>query len=326
MENSSKLYCIGEALVDFIPTEAGESAGAQQALIPSPGGGPANTAVAAAKLGVQSYFIGKVGDDSLGRMAVSALSKFGVDTSLVASTDKACTTLAFVTLTADGDRDFTFARKPGADMLLDESEIPERLFGCCDILHFTSLGLVESPSKYAHIKAIDLAKKAGAHISFDPNIRLSLWDSAEACRGTVMDFIPKADIIKVSLDEMPFVFGTDSEQAAADYCFGQGVSVFSVTRGKDGASVYTQGYCEAAEPVALKAIDTTGAGDAFNGAFLSRLLGRPLSESLERRDLAETLRFANSAGALTVTKKGGMSGSPTRDELARFLGGSCPSS
>ncbi|MDR0518657.1 MAG: carbohydrate kinase [Clostridiales Family XIII bacterium] len=321
MEGSANLYCIGEALVDFIPLGAGDSEDARRALIPSPGGSPANTAVAAAKLGTRSHFIGKVGDDALGRMAVSAISEFGADTSLVHATSRACTTLAFVTLSPDGDRDFTFARKPGADMLLDESEIPEGIFSRGDILHFTSLGLVESPSKYAHAKAIDLAKSAGAHISFDPNIRLSLWDDPDACRRTVMDFLPKADIVKVSLDEMPFVFGTKSEQSAADYCFDQGVSAFFVTRGKDGAAAYTRGCRIDAAPVALKAIDTTGAGDAFDGAFLSRFVGRPLTECIEQASLAETLRFANCAGALTVTKKGGMSGSPTLDELTRFLGG-----
>jgi fructokinase len=319
MSDKSNIYCIGEALMDFIPVTAGLDASAPQALIPLPGGGPANTAVAAAKLEAKSRFIGKVGDDSFGRMLISTLKNYGVDTSLMTQTKKACTTLAFVTLTDDGERDFTFARKPGADMLLGKDEIPEDIFKNGDILHFTSQGLVESPSKCAHSKAIDQAKKAGALISFDPNVRLDLWEEPDECRKTIIDFIPKADIIKVSLDEMPFVFGMKGEEEAAKYCFEKGAYIVFVTRGKDGASVYTQDFSAEAAPIKLKATDTTGAGDAFNGAYLSRFAARPKEEILNQKNLTEILNFANAAGALTVTKKGAMSGSPTLNELKQFI-------
>ena len=320
----AKIYCIGEALIDFIPVSAGgaqaDVAEREGWLAPMPGGATANTAVAAAKLGAGAAFIGMVGDDGFGRKLIDALRGYGVDTALMGRTAEACTTMAFVTLAPDGDREFTFARKPGADMLLPEAFIPDGLFSEGDILHFGTLGLAPgSPSKEAHVKAVRDAKSAGALVSFDPNIRLPLWDSEDALRETALEFLPFSDIFKVSLDEMPFIFGTDDEQAAADYGFERGVSVFFVTRGRDGAAAYTPGFSASAEGLAVASVDTTGAGDAFNGAFLSRFLGRPLEQGLLPGALKETLRFANAAGAIAVTRKGAMAGSPTLEELEAFV-------
>ena len=320
----AKLYCIGEALIDFIPVSAGGSQAAPAAqegwLAPMPGGATANTAVAAAKHGAATAFIGMVGDDGFGRMLFDVMGGYGVDTALMGSTDEACTTMAFVTLAPDGDREFTFARKPGADMLLSMDDIPGGLFSEGDILHFGTLGLVPGGStKEAHIKAINDAKSAGALISFDPNIRLPLWDSEDLLRETALEFLPFSDILKVSADEMPFIFGTDDEQEAAEYSFGRGVSVFFVTRGRDGAAVYAPGFSASVEGASVTAVDTTGAGDAFNGAFLSRFLGQPLEECLAPDALCDTLRFANAAGAVTVTRKGAMSGSPSPDEIKAFV-------
>ena len=310
----SRLFCIGEALIDFIPVQG-------DLLAPMPGGATANTAVAAAKLGVDSIFIGKVGDDGFGRMLINVMNDYGVDTSLMSMTREACTTMAFVLLSPDGEREFTFARKPGADMMLSENDIPEGLFSDGDILHFGSIGLTPgSASKEAHRKAIIDAKAAGASISYDPNVRLPLWDSEAALKNTILEFLPFADIVKVSSDEMPLIFDTKDESEAAAICFGKGVSVVFVTRGRDGAAVYTPGFSDEAGGIRLTAIDTTGAGDAFDGAILSRFLGKPLADIAAPDELRGSLRFANTAGAVTVTRKGAMAGSPTLEEIERELG------
>ena len=293
-------------MIDFMPADGDD--GARDALLaPMPGGAAANTAVAAAKLGAKVAFIGKVGADGFGRKLVEVMGGYGVDTSFMTMTEAACTTMAFVTLAPDGEREFTFARKPGADMMLGESDILDGLFRPGDILHFGSLGLVPgSPSKKAHLKAILAAKEAGALVSFDPNVRLPLWDCEDVLRETILEFLPYADIVKVSSDEMPVIFGTDEEVAAAAYCFRKGVSVFFVTRGADGAAAYLPNYYTSVKGIAVKAVDTTGAGDAFNGAILSRFLGRPLAECLDPAALGESLSFANNAGAAAVTHKGAM--------------------
>jgi len=311
------VYCIGEALVDFIP--AGELPDGTQLLAPMPGGATANTAVAAAKLGVHSAFIGMVGYDGFGRMMIDVMKGYGVDTTYTGMTRVACTTLAFVTLSQDGDRSFTFARKPGADLLLSEDDVPDGLFNVRDILHFGSLGMIPgSLSKEAHKKALVTAKSAGSIISFDPNVRLPLWDDPADLKATVLEYLPFADIVKVSNDEIDLLFDTDDEKSVALYCFSQGVSVVFVTRGKNGAAVYTPKYSAEAAGMPLTAVDTTGAGDAFNGAMLSRFLGKPLIESLDPETLTDILRYANAAGSISVTKKGAMAGSPAIDEIPSF--------
>jgi len=317
IEKPPVVYCIGEAIVDFIP--AGEAPDGAPLLAPMPGGATANTAVAAAKLGARASFIGKVGDDGFGRMMIDVIKGYGVDTERMSMTRAACTTLAFVTLSRDGDRSFTFARKPGADMMLSEDDIPDGLFGAGDILHFGSLALMPgSPSKKALRKAIVAAGAMGALVSFDPNVRLPLWDDPEELKQAILEYLPFADIVKVSDDELFFIFGTEDEQVAAALCFAQGASVLFVTRGKNGAAVYTPDFSAEAAGIPVAAVDTTGAGDAFNGAVLSRFLGRPIGECLAPETLTGILRFANAAGSVTVTRKGAMAGSPTAEEAESF--------
>jgi len=312
------LYCIGEAIVDFIP--AGETPDGISLYAPMPGGAPANTSVAAAKLGVRASFIGKVGDDGFGRMMIDVMTGYGVSTEYISQTRDACTTMAFVTLSNEGDRSFTFARKPGADMMLTEEEVPYRLFSDIDILHFGSTGLMPgSPSKAAHLTALKAAKSAGTSISYDPNVRLPLWDDPMELKTTILEYLPFADIVKVSDDELDFIFGTDNEHKAAEFCFSQGASVLFVTRGSAGAAVYTRNFFAETGGVKVNAVDTTGAGDAFNGAFLSRFLGNTVEESLDPDALTEILNYANTAGSVTVTRKGAMAGSPTIEDLESLV-------
>ncbi len=178
------VFTIGEALIDFIPAEKGVGLNEVESFSKAAGGAPANVACVVAKLGKQSVFIGKLGADAFGDFLVETLVKTGVDTSRILRTSEANTALAFVSLKADGNRDFSFYRNPSADMLLKEEEIGEGWFMKGDILHFCSVDLIEAPVKYAHLKAIELARQVGARISFDPNVRLPLWHDPEACRRT----------------------------------------------------------------------------------------------------------------------------------------------
>lgn len=198
----STIYCIGEALIDFIPLEKGKALKDVEAFMKAPGGAPANVAAAVAKFGGSSALITKLGYDSFGDFLVEKLEEAGVNTDKILRTEEANTGLAFVSLREDGERDFSFYRKPSADLLLTEEEIEESWFESNDILHFCSVDLVESPMKRAHLKAIRAAKERGTIISFDPNVRLPLWDSPEECRSTIQKFIPLADIIKVSHEEL----------------------------------------------------------------------------------------------------------------------------
>ena len=315
----AKVYCIGEALIDFIPVAKGLRLEDVPSFERAPGGAPANLSVAVKKLGGESAFIGKVGDDAFGRLLRETLLRWGVDVSLLSKTSEANTTLAFVALKADGDRDFIFYRNPGADMLLSEKDIPEGVFSRGDILHFCSLGLVDAPVKAAHRRAIELMKRAGGIISFDPNVRLDLWRDHEDCRRAVLEFLPLADLVKVSLDEMPFIFGTEDERAAASRCFDGGAKAFIVTRGAGGSAFYTPEYSKEASPIAVRVEDTTGAGDAYMGAVLSRIAGTgSLSERLSPSFVDETILLAGVVGSITATKKGAIESIPSLDEARRF--------
>lgn len=316
----SKIYCIGEALVDFVPSVRGVRLEEVPAFVRAPGGAPYNLAAAVCKLGAQAAFMGMVGDDAFGRLLRETLDSFGVDTAHMAVTAKANTTLAFVALKADGDRDFIFYRKPGADMLLGEDDIPEALFQKGDILHFGSLGLVPMPTKSAHDKALRMMRAAGGIISFDPNVRLDLWDDHALCRSTILEYLPHADIVKVSLDEMPFIFGTEDEQAVAERCFALRAKLVMITRGADGSAMYIPGYKREIVAIDVKVEDTTGAGDAYTGAVLADIAANP-DAAIDAGRVDAMIEFANIVGSITTMCKGGAESVPTREQAAAFVAG-----
>src|SRR5690625_3117785 len=193
-----KVITIGEVLIDFIPAIRGSKLKEVESFIKKPGGAPANVAACVSRLGGKSKFIGKVGQDAFGEYLVDILRAEKVDTNDIFYTDEAKTALAFVSLDNSGERDFSFYRNPSADMLLREDEIQADIFEKGDILHFCSVDLIEAPVKYAHLKAIEYAKQNGAIVSFDPNVRLPLWDDETECRQTIKQFIKHADILKLS--------------------------------------------------------------------------------------------------------------------------------
>ncbi len=280
------------------------------------GGAPANVACAVAKLGGKSVFIGKLGADAFGDFLVETLNDVGVDTRYVLRTNEANTALAFVSLKADGDRDFSFYRNPSADMLLSEHEVDVNWFAKGDILHYCSVDLIEAPVKYAHLKAIQAVKAAGGLVSFDPNVRLPLWHNPEDCRQTILQFIPLSHIVKISSDELSFITGIEDEQAALASLFVGDVEAVVYTRGADGASWYGRGD-QATEPGQVVAVvDTTGAGDAFIGALLYQLqLNQGTLEGIDASKAKEIISFANKAAALTTTRPGAISSLPRLEEL-----------
>ncbi|RIW29224.1 carbohydrate kinase [Bacillus salacetis] len=315
----AKLLSIGEVLIDFIPQEKGVALKDVVSFERAPGGAPANVAAAVAKYGQESVMISKLGQDAFGDFLIEKLADAGVNTDYILRTKEANTALAFVSLKENGERDFSFYRNPSADLLLQADELDENIFGEGDFLHFCSVDLVESPMKYAHEQAIDIVKSQKGIISFDPNVRLPLWDDEEDCRRTILEFLPKANIVKVSDEELEFITGISDEKEALSSLFSGDVEVVIYTQGAKGAMVLTHETSLFKQGFAVDAVDTTGAGDAFIGGFLSVLLKNhvrreKLKEFVEAKG-DELLTFANASGALTTTNKGGISALPTLQEI-----------
>ncbi|WP_394119787.1 carbohydrate kinase [Planococcus donghaensis] len=318
-----RLFSIGEILIDFIPHQKGIALKDVVSFTRVPGGAPANVAVAVAKFGGTASLITKLGEDAFGDFLLEQLIKFGVETDKISRTKEANTGLAFVSLREDGERDFSFYRKPSADLLLEESEVDADWFNQGDFLHFCSVDLVKSPMKQAHIKAIQAAKTRGGIISFDPNVRLPLWDDPQECRKTILDFLPMAHIVKISDEELEFIAGTADEQQAVRSLFTGDVKAVVLTKGAEGADVYVQNKKYASKGYAVEVEDTTGAGDAFVGGFLYQLLDMNAQQgnlaSLLSEHHEKILAFANASGALATTGKGALSSLPAKEQVLQLI-------
>lgn len=310
-----RVITIGEVLIDFIPTSIGCKLKEVEGFVKKPGGAPANVAACVSRLGGKSKFIGKVGQDAFGEYLVDVLAKENVNTEDIIFTSEANTALAFVSLEESGERDFSFYRKPSADMLLNENEIKFEMFEAEDILHFCSVDLIEAPVKYAHIKAIEYAKKKGALISFDPNVRLPLWSDASQCRETIKDFIPYADILKVSDDELLFITEIEKVDLAIQKLMELNPNLrwLIITKGSKGVFAVVNQKSYQVKGYQVKPIDTTGAGDAFIGAVLYSIANESQKEPYQ------ILKFANAVGALTTTKEGAISALPTMSDVDSFF-------
>lgn len=302
----AKLYAIGEALIDFIPHEKGVQLKEVKSFETQVGGAPANVASCVAKLGKQSVMLTQLGNDAFGDLIVEILELNGVDTQYVRRTDEANTGLAFVSLTNEGERDFAFYRKPSADMLMDEINVP---FQQDDMLHFCSVDLIPSPMKETHIQTIEQMAQAGGTIVFDPNLRLPLWPSAELLKETVLEFMPLAHIVKVSDEELEFLTGSADVSSIQQFFNGR-TAVVIFTEGAAGASIYTkEGLIARHSGFKVEVQDTTGAGDAFIGAFIYQLLGQDAVPYIHNHGQS-LLEFSNAVGALTTTKKGAIQSLP----------------
>ena len=305
------IICMGEMLIDFTPGKE------ERSYICNPGGAPANACIAIARNGLETGFLGRLGNDDFGKLLKSTLEQDGVQVLCPELTDEAVTTLAFVTLYEGGERSFTFVRKPGADILLDKSDIDEEVIKTTKILHSGSVGMSANPSRDAHFYAMDLAKKHGKLVSYDVNYRNMIW-SFEECKEVVDQVFPYVDLLKVSDEELDFVGGEENIPALMKE---HGISVVIETLGSKGAKYFFADKEGVVSGHKVKAVDATGAGDAFWGGFLSKLLmsGVTAKEDLNEELIRAALEYGNASGGLCVQKMGGIPALPKKEDIEAFL-------
>ena len=308
---------LGEVLIDFTP--CGVSEAGMALFEQNPGGAPANVLAAVSNLGQKPAFIGKVGDDMHGALLKDTLDRIGVDTSGMVVDPNYFTTLAFVSL-KNGERSFSFARKPGADTQLTSEEINLDVVRNTKIFHCGSLSLTDEPARSATFFAVKEAKEAGAVISYDPNYRALLWKSEEEAVKHMRSMIPYADIMKISDEETVLLSGKSDPKEAAEVLLNQGVDCVIVTLGKDGALLKTKQVEVQVKGKDRKPVDTTGAGDSFWGGILSRLaLNNVKPADLTEAQAEEYLKFANAVEGLCVEKRGAIPAMPTLEQVMNEL-------
>ncbi|CAL0317688.1 unnamed protein product [Lupinus luteus] len=319
-KESALVVSFGEMLIDFVPTVNGVSLADAPAFKKAPGGAPANVAVGIARLGGSSAFIGKVGEDEFGYMLADILKENNVNSEGMRFDPGARTALAFVTLRGDGEREFMFYRNPSADMLLQEDELDLDLIRKAKIFHYGSISLITEPCRSAHIAAAKAAKDAGVVLSYDPNLRLPLWPSADSAREGILSIWEIADIIKISEEEISFLTkGEDPyDDAVVRKLFHPNLKLLLVTEGADGCRYYTKDFNGRVKGLKVDAVDTTGAGDAFVAGILSQL-AEDLSLIQNEEKLRDSLKFANVCGALTVTERGAIPALPTKEAVLNAL-------
>ncbi|KAG6406100.1 hypothetical protein SASPL_133697 [Salvia splendens] len=317
--NGGLIVSFGEMLIDFVPTVSGVSLAEAPGFLKAPGGAPANVAIAVTRLGGNAAFIGKLGDDEFGHMLVGILKKNGVSTAGVNLDKGARTALAFVTLRADGEREFMFYRNPSADMLLTPDELNLDLIKSAKVFHYGSISLIVEPCRSAHLKAMEVAREAGALLSYDPNLRLPLWASAEEARTQIMSIWDKADVIKVSDEELSFLVQTDVvDDAAAMSLYHDKLKLLLVTLGAKGCRYYTKHFRGTIDGFRVDTVDTTGAGDSYVGALLCKIVDdQSIIEDEEK--LKKVLAYANACGAITTTKKGAIPALPTPSQVRDLM-------
>lgn len=312
------IVALGELLIDF--TEAGVSAGGMKLFEQNPGGAPANLLAVASHMGYHTEFIGKVGKDMHGMFLRSVLQQEKIGTDYLEEDDRFFTTLAFVEIGENGERRFSFSRKPGADTQLGVEELNRELLGTCKVFHFGSLSLTEEPVRTTTIEAIITAKEAGALISYDPNYRDSLWDSEEVALEQIKSVIKYADMMKVSDEEAVLITDVYNYEQAAECLLQMGPKLVAVTLGKEGVLIATRERKEIIPGFKVQAIDTTGAGDSFWGGFLSAYLQKKKEiDELEWEEIKQLAVYGNATAALCVQKRGGIPSIPEKDEIMDFL-------
>lgn len=311
------VVALGELLIDFTPY--GVSEGGQALFEQNPGGAPANVLAALQKLGQKTAFIGKVGDDMHGHLLKETLNQCGIETRGLLVDPNYFTTLAFVAL-KNGERSFSFARKPGADTQLRQEEVDTDLLKKARIFHCGSLSLTDEPARSATLYAIGQAKEAGALISYDPNYRALLWPSQEEAARQMQSVIPYVDIMKLSDEETHLLTGFSAPEEAARELLRQGVRCVLVTLGKEGALMCTNQFLVRAKGKDRKVADTTGAGDSFWAGILSKFASSCLQpEELTEKDGFDFLQFSNAVAGLCVEKRGGIPSMPDLESVRKEL-------
>lgn len=318
MERKFDVVALGELLIDF--TENGLSNQGNPLLEANPGGAPCNVLAMLNKLGKKTAFIGKVGNDQFGKMLKRVVEESGTDVSGLRMDDEVHTTLAFVHTYPDGDREFSFYRNPGADMMLTKDEVNQKLIQAAKIFHFGTLSSTHPGVREATRYAVEVAKTCGLIVSFDPNLREPLWNSMDRAREEILYGMSKCDILKISDNEMEFMTGT------TDYTQGVkmlrelfDIPLICVTLGKDGSRAYYKDMIVEGAPFVRKdTIETTGAGDTFEACTLNYILEHGLV-NLTEDNLKEMLTFANAAASIITTKKGALKVMPEEEEIEKVI-------
>ena len=312
------VVALGELLIDF--TENGTSAQGNPVYEANPGGAPCNVLSMLTKLGRKTAFIGKVGRDIFGNRLAAALTEVGIDTANLVMDDEARTTLAFVETFPDGDRDFSFYRNPGADMMLRADEVQEELLRDTKLFHFGTLSMTHEGVREATKRAIDTAKAAGAVISFDPNLREPLWKSLEDAREQVAYGLSKCDVLKISDNEIQWFTGEEDFDAGIRRLREEyDIPLIMLSMGKEGSRAYYKDLrVETAPFLQEKTIETTGAGDTFGGCCLHHVLEYGL-DSLDEEKLRQMLTFANAAASIITTRKGALRVMPEEEEVLSLM-------
>lgn len=312
------VVALGELLIDF--TANGISRQGNPLMEANPGGAPGNVLSMLTRLGKKTDFIGKIGDDMFGRQLMESLQSVGVGVSGISIDQEVNTTLAFVHTKEDGDREFSFYRNPGADMLLTEDDLEEELLKNCRIFHYGSLSMTHEGCKKATMKAIQIAKEAGALLSFDPNLREPLWDSLDTAKECISYGMTQCDILKISDNEIVWFTGEEDYEAGIRKIQEEyKIPLILLSMGRDGSRAYC-GDVKVEVPAILQeaTIETTGAGDTFGACVLNYVLEHGWKE-YKKEELEEMLLFANAAASIITTRKGALAVMPTKEEVVELL-------
>lgn len=314
------VICLGELLIDFTSLQPGASMIETTGFEKHAGGGPANVAVGVSRLGGSAAFLGMVGNDEFGRYLAAMLAERGVDIRGLRYSDAAHTTLAFVALGENGEREFIFYRNPGADMLYGPGDVDDALFTEGRIFHHGSISFISAPNREATLRAIALAQANHCLISFDPNLRLNLWDDPLAAHAGILLGLPSADIVKVSEEELQFITGQTDCEVGMRLLRDRGIPVVVVTLGEAGCAYAWGEHTGQVPGCPAVPVDTTGAGDAFVAGMLFQLARRKLPPTaLTQAGVEEILAFANTVAARVVSRRGAIPAMPTMEEIADGL-------
>lgn len=317
MERKYDVIALGELLIDF--TTYGESGQGNTLFEACPGGAPCNVLALLSKMGKKTAFCGKVGADQFGKTLRKTIVDAGIDASFLTEDQNIPTTLAFVHTFPDGDREFSFYRSPGADMMLEKEDIDEDFIKSGRIFHFGSLSMTHDGVFEATKKALEAAKEAGGLISFDPNLRPPLWESLETAKEKIRFGLQYCDILKIADNEITFLTGCDDYDEGVEKLLKEyPIPLVLLTMGKDGSRAYYKGRSVEVPGYKVKAIETTGAGDTFCGSILLYVLEHGL-EDLSDGQLREMLTFANGAAALVTTKKGAIKAMPDKNQVTQLI-------
>ena len=317
MAKKYDVIALGELLIDF--TMNGQSEQGNNMFEACPGGAPCNVLALLNKMGKKTAFIGKVGTDQFGTLLRDTITEAGIDASNLMVDENVNTTLAFVHTFPDGDREFSFYRNPGADMMLTADEVNPEVVKDTKVFHFGTLSMTHEGVREATKKAVETAKANGCLVSFDPNLRPPLWSSLDLAKEQMEYGFGKCDILKISDNEIQFVSGKeDYDEGIAYLQETYNIPLILLTMGKDGSRAYYKGMRVERPGFSVKAIETTGAGDTFCGSSLNYLVDHDF-ENLTEEQLGEMLTFANAAAALVTTKKGAIKAMPVKEEVLELI-------